>query len=161
MTPVLVAVFDEVIAVNLRAAIQCAQAVLPVMLRARFGRIVNVSSVVAERANPGQANYVAAKAGLLGLTRTVAREMARKGVTCNAVTPGVIAVRTRGGAGRVLGSDWYFRPNELTMSWAMIRRRRWLALSGSRFGEAVQLALKCPDIDKVRDVLAQAGVHPI
>ena len=51
------------------------------MLKARWGRIVNVSSVVAERANPGQANYVAAKAGLLGFTRTVAREMARKGVT--------------------------------------------------------------------------------
>ena len=60
------------------------------MLKARWGRIVNVSSVVAERANPGQANYVAAKAGLLGFTRTVAREMARKGITCNAVTPGVI-----------------------------------------------------------------------
>ena len=57
---------------------------------ARWGRIVNVSSVVAQRANPGQANYVAAKAGLLGFTRTVAREMARKGITCNAVTPGVI-----------------------------------------------------------------------
>ena len=55
-----------------------------------LGRIVNVSSVVAERANPGQANYVAAKAGLLGFTRTVAREMARKGITCNAITPGVI-----------------------------------------------------------------------
>jgi 3-oxoacyl-[acyl-carrier protein] reductase len=51
---------------------------------------VNVSSVVAERANPGQCNYVAAKAGLLGFTRTVAREMARKGITCNAVTPGLI-----------------------------------------------------------------------
>jgi 3-oxoacyl-[acyl-carrier protein] reductase len=60
------------------------------MLKARFGRIVNVSSVVAERANPGQANYAASKAGLLALTRTVAREMARKGVTCNAVLPGVI-----------------------------------------------------------------------
>ena len=60
------------------------------MLAARWGRIVNVSSVVAERANPGQANYAAAKAGMLGLTRTVAREMARKGITCNAVTPGVI-----------------------------------------------------------------------
>jgi NAD(P)-dependent dehydrogenase (short-subunit alcohol dehydrogenase family) len=61
------------------------------MLRARWGRIVNVSSVVAERANPGQSNYVAAKAGLLGFTRTVAREMAARGITCNAVTPGLIA----------------------------------------------------------------------
>ena len=60
------------------------------MLNARWGRIVNVSSVVAERANPGQANYVASKAGLLAFTGTVAREMARKGITCNAVTPGVV-----------------------------------------------------------------------
>jgi NAD(P)-dependent dehydrogenase (short-subunit alcohol dehydrogenase family) len=60
------------------------------MLKARWGRIVNVSSVVAEHGNPGQANYAAAKAGLLGFTRTIAREMARKGITCNAVTPGVI-----------------------------------------------------------------------
>ncbi len=62
------------------------------MLRARFGRIVNVSSVVGARiGNPGQANYAASKAGLIGLTGTVAREMARKGITCNAVTPGIIA----------------------------------------------------------------------
>jgi NAD(P)-dependent dehydrogenase (short-subunit alcohol dehydrogenase family) len=81
----------SVVDTNLTGAFHCTKAALPDMLRARFGRIVNVSSVVAERANPGQANYVAAKAGLLGLTRTVAREMARKGVTCNAVTPGVIA----------------------------------------------------------------------
>jgi 3-oxoacyl-[acyl-carrier protein] reductase len=60
------------------------------MIAARWGRIVNVSSLVAEHGNPGQANYAAAKAGMLGLTRTVAREMARKGITCNAVTPGVI-----------------------------------------------------------------------
>jgi NAD(P)-dependent dehydrogenase (short-subunit alcohol dehydrogenase family) len=83
--------WTSVVETNLTGAFHCTKAALPDMLRARFGRIVNVSSVVAERANPGQANYVAAKAGLLGLTRTVAREMARKGVTCNAVTPGVIA----------------------------------------------------------------------
>jgi NAD(P)-dependent dehydrogenase (short-subunit alcohol dehydrogenase family) len=75
---------------NLTGAFNCTRRALDDMLSARWGRIVNVSSVVAERANPGQANYVAAKAGLLGLTRTVAREMGRKGITCNAVTPGVI-----------------------------------------------------------------------
>jgi NAD(P)-dependent dehydrogenase (short-subunit alcohol dehydrogenase family) len=75
---------------NLKGAFHCTRPALDDMLKARWGRIVNVSSVVAERANPGQANYVAAKAGLLGFTRTVAREMARKGITCNAVTPGVI-----------------------------------------------------------------------
>jgi NAD(P)-dependent dehydrogenase (short-subunit alcohol dehydrogenase family) len=61
------------------------------MLKARWGRIVNVSSVVAVHANPGQANYAASKAGLLALTRTIAREMGRKGITCNAVTPGIVA----------------------------------------------------------------------
>jgi NAD(P)-dependent dehydrogenase (short-subunit alcohol dehydrogenase family) len=79
-----------VIDTNLSGAFHCTRAALNSMLRARWGRIVNVSSVVAERGNPGQANYAAAKAGMLGLTRTIAREMARKGVTCNAVTPGVI-----------------------------------------------------------------------
>jgi NAD(P)-dependent dehydrogenase (short-subunit alcohol dehydrogenase family) len=83
--------WSSVVATNLTGAFNCTKAALPDMLKARFGRIVNVSSVVAERANPGQANYVAAKAGLLGFTRTVAREMARKGVTCNAITPGFIA----------------------------------------------------------------------
>jgi 3-oxoacyl-[acyl-carrier protein] reductase len=80
----------SVVDTNLTGAFNCTRRALDDMLRARWGRIVNVSSVVAERANPGQSNYVAAKAGLLGFTRTVAREMARKGVTCNAVTPGVI-----------------------------------------------------------------------
>jgi NAD(P)-dependent dehydrogenase (short-subunit alcohol dehydrogenase family) len=80
----------SVVDTNLTGAFHCTRRALDDMLRARWGRIVNVSSVVAERANPGQSNYVAAKAGLLGFTRTVAREMARKGVTCNAVTPGVI-----------------------------------------------------------------------
>jgi 3-oxoacyl-[acyl-carrier protein] reductase len=75
---------------NLGGAFNCTRQALPSMLAARWGRIVNVSSVVAERGNPGQANYAASKAGMLGLTRTVAREMARKGITCNAVTPGLI-----------------------------------------------------------------------
>ena len=82
--------WQAVVDTNLSGAFHCTRRALDDMLKARWGRIVNVSSVVAERANPGQANYVAAKAGLLGFTRTVAREMARKGVTSNAVTPGVI-----------------------------------------------------------------------
>ena len=79
-----------VVDTNLTGVFYCTKHALNDMLGARWGRIVNISSVVAERANPGQANYVAAKAGLLGFTRTVAREMGRKGITCNAVTPGVI-----------------------------------------------------------------------
>jgi NAD(P)-dependent dehydrogenase (short-subunit alcohol dehydrogenase family) len=82
--------WGTVLDTNLTGAFHCTRAALSSMMRARFGRIVNVSSVVAERGNPGQANYAAAKAGLLGLTRTIAREMATRGITCNAVTPGVI-----------------------------------------------------------------------
>ncbi len=82
--------WESVIDTNLNGAFHCLRRALDDMLSARWGRIVNISSVVAERANPGQANYGAAKAGMLSLTRTIAREMARKGITCNAVTPGVI-----------------------------------------------------------------------
>lgn len=82
--------WNAVIATNLTGAFLCTRRALGPMLSARFGRIVNVSSVVADHANPGQANYAASKAGLLALTRTVAKEMARKGITCNAVTPGLI-----------------------------------------------------------------------
>ncbi len=82
--------WEAVIDTNLNGAFHCIRRALDDMLSARWGRIVNISSVVAERANPGQANYGAAKAGMLSLTRTIAREMARKGITCNAVTPGVI-----------------------------------------------------------------------
>jgi 3-oxoacyl-[acyl-carrier protein] reductase len=82
--------WESVIDTNLNGAFHCIRRALDDMLGARWGRIVNISSVVAERANPGQANYGAAKAGMLSLTRTIAREMARKGITCNAVTPGVI-----------------------------------------------------------------------
>jgi NAD(P)-dependent dehydrogenase (short-subunit alcohol dehydrogenase family) len=89
--------WDAVIATNLSGAFHCTRRALGPMLSARWGRIVNISSVVAEHGNPGQANYAAAKAGLLGLTRTVAKEMARKGVTCNAVTPGVIETEMTSG----------------------------------------------------------------
>ena len=82
--------WSTVIATNLDGAFHCMREVLGDMLKARWGRIVNISSVVAEHANPGQANYIAAKAGLLGLTRSVAKEMARRNVTVNAVTPGFI-----------------------------------------------------------------------
>jgi 3-oxoacyl-[acyl-carrier protein] reductase len=82
--------WQSVMHTNLDGAFLCTRQALDDMLSARWGRIVNISSVVAERANPGQCNYGAAKAGVLSLTRTVAREMARKNITCNAVTPGVI-----------------------------------------------------------------------
>src|SRR3954453_1679157 len=96
--------WQAVVHTKLSGAFHCPRRALDDMLKARWGRIVNVSSVVAERANPGQANYVAAKAGLLGFTRTVAREMGRKGVTCNAITPGVIETEmTEGVADQLKG----------------------------------------------------------
>lgn len=76
---------------NLTAAFRATRRALRPMLRARFGRIVNVASIVGQRANPGQANYAAAKAGLVGFTKTVAAEVARRGVTVNAVAPGLVA----------------------------------------------------------------------
>jgi 3-oxoacyl-[acyl-carrier protein] reductase len=83
--------WNAVIDTDLTAAFRLTRRALKAMLRARNGRIVNISSVVALRANPGQANYAASKAGLIGMTKTVAAEVARKGVTVNAVAPGFIA----------------------------------------------------------------------
>lgn len=83
--------WQQVIDVNLTGTFRATRAALPHMLRARFGRVVNVSSVVGLHANPGQANYAASKAGVIGFTKTVAAEVARRGVTVNAVLPGLIA----------------------------------------------------------------------
>jgi 3-oxoacyl-[acyl-carrier protein] reductase len=80
----------KVIDTNLTSTFRATRAALPKMMRARFGRVINVSSVAGIRANPGQSNYSASKAGVIGFTRTVAAEVARRGVTVNAVAPGVI-----------------------------------------------------------------------
>jgi 3-oxoacyl-[acyl-carrier protein] reductase len=82
--------WDAVIDTDLTAAFRMTRRALRPMLRARAGRIVNISSVVGLRANPGQANYAAAKAGLIALTKTTAVEVARRGITVNAVAPGWI-----------------------------------------------------------------------
>jgi 3-oxoacyl-[acyl-carrier protein] reductase len=82
--------WQTVIDINLTATFRATRAVLPKMMRARFGRVINVSSVAGIRANPGQANYSASKAGVIGFTKTVAAEVARRGVTVNAVAPGLI-----------------------------------------------------------------------
>jgi 3-oxoacyl-[acyl-carrier protein] reductase len=82
--------WDEVIDTDLSAAFRMTRRALRTMLRARTGRIINVASVVGLRANPGQANYAAAKAGLIAFTKTAAVEVARRGVTINAVAPGWI-----------------------------------------------------------------------
>jgi 3-oxoacyl-[acyl-carrier protein] reductase len=82
--------WQTVIDINLTATFRATRAVLPKMMRARFGRVINVASVAGIRANPGQANYSASKAGVIGFTKTVAAEVARRGVTVNAVAPGLI-----------------------------------------------------------------------
>lgn len=82
--------FDRVLAVNLRGAVACARAALKPMMRARWGRILFVSSVVGEAGNAGQTAYAASKAGLLGAAKSIAREYASRGITVNAVTPGFI-----------------------------------------------------------------------
>ncbi|MFN4217899.1 MAG: 3-oxoacyl-ACP reductase FabG [Candidatus Bipolaricaulia bacterium] len=83
--------FDQVIAVNLKGVFNCTQAVAPVMIQQGRGKIINVSSVVALYGNFGQTNYVAAKAGVIGMTKVWARELGRKGICVNAVCPGFIA----------------------------------------------------------------------
>lgn len=82
--------WDAVIDTNLKGAYTAIQAATKPMMKQRWGRIVNIASVVGQMGNPGQANYVAAKAGLIGLTKSVARELASRNVTANAVTPGYI-----------------------------------------------------------------------
>ena len=82
--------FDEVLAVNLRATFITCRAVARSMMRGRWGRIINISSVTGLVGNPGQANYAAAKAGMVGMTKTLAKELGSKGITANVVAPGFI-----------------------------------------------------------------------
>jgi 3-oxoacyl-[acyl-carrier protein] reductase len=82
--------FDAVLATNLKGTYLCTRAVLRGMVRARWGRIVNVSSIVGLLGNAGQANYAASKAGIIGFTKSVAREVAGRGITANAIAPGYV-----------------------------------------------------------------------
>ncbi len=82
--------WDAVISVNLKSAFICVKAVSKIMVKQRSGRIINLASVVGVMGNPGQANYVASKAGMIGLTKTVAKELGARGITVNAVAPGFI-----------------------------------------------------------------------
>jgi 3-oxoacyl-[acyl-carrier protein] reductase len=82
--------WDAVLRTNLTGAHLCAQQAMSAMMRARYGRIINVTSVVAETGNPGQVSYVASKAGLIGLTRALALEIASRNITVNAVAPGFV-----------------------------------------------------------------------
>jgi 3-oxoacyl-[acyl-carrier protein] reductase len=82
--------WDAVLNINLKGTFLCSKEAIRLMSRQRYGRIVNIASVVAFMGNPGQANYGASKAGIVGLTKTTAREYASRGVTANAVAPGFI-----------------------------------------------------------------------
>jgi len=94
--------WQRVIETNLSGAFRLTRRALRPMLRARFGRIVNIASIVGLHANPGQANYAASKAGLIGFTKTVAAEVARRGITVNAVAPGFIDTDLTEGVGKEL-----------------------------------------------------------
>ena len=100
--------WHRVIDTNLTGAFHTIRRAAPKMMRARWGRIVNISSVGAHRGGPGQANYAAAKAGLLGLTRSVARELAPRNVTCNVVAPGPIVTSMTEG----LSDEWQVKAEE-------------------------------------------------
>jgi 3-oxoacyl-[acyl-carrier protein] reductase len=82
--------WDLVMKINLDGAFLCCQQALPIMMKNRWGRIINISSVVGQAGGAGQANYAASKAGLIGLTKALAQEMASRGITVNAVAPGYI-----------------------------------------------------------------------
>ena len=82
--------WDSVLDTNLKGSFNCLREASKIMTKARYGRVVNISSVVGEMGNPGQANYCASKAGLFGLTKSAARELAKRNITVNAVAPGFI-----------------------------------------------------------------------
>jgi 3-oxoacyl-[acyl-carrier protein] reductase len=83
--------WDEVIALNLTATFRLARAAVKTMMRRRYGRIIGITSVVGATGNPGQANYTAAKAGMIGMIKSIAQEYAKRGVTANCIAPGFIA----------------------------------------------------------------------
>jgi 3-oxoacyl-[acyl-carrier protein] reductase len=94
--------FDEMIAVNLRSVFLCCRAALPAMVEQGFGRIINIASQVGQKGGPGLAHYAAAKAGVVGLTKSLAREVSKQGVTVNCIAPGPIVTPLGGD----LSDEW-------------------------------------------------------
>jgi 3-oxoacyl-[acyl-carrier protein] reductase len=98
--------WDQVIATNLTSAFTCAQAVLRPMIKQRAGRIISIGSVVGEMGNAGQVNYAASKAGLIGFSKALAREVASRNITVNVVTPGLIATDMTKAITEKAQADW-------------------------------------------------------
>lgn len=88
--------FDKVIEVNLKGVFNCTKHVVPIMMKQRYGKIINISSIVGLSGNAGQSNYAAAKAGIIGFTKSIAKEIASRGINVNAVAPGFIATDMTG-----------------------------------------------------------------
>jgi 3-oxoacyl-[acyl-carrier protein] reductase len=93
------AAFDEVIATNLRSVFLCTKSAMRGMLRAKWGRIISIASVAGIVGNPGQANYAASKAGIIGFTKSISKEVGSRGITANVVAPGFIETDMTGGLG--------------------------------------------------------------
>jgi 3-oxoacyl-[acyl-carrier protein] reductase len=114
--------FDRVIATNLRSAFLCTKAALRSMLKAKWGRVVSISSVAGLSGNPGQANYAASKAGLIGLAKSVAKEVGSRGITVNVVAPGFITTEMTD----LLGEE--------------VKEASRVAVTLGRFGEPAEVA---------------------
>ena len=124
--------FDEVIDVNLSGAFYTIKCVAPLMMRQRFGRIVNITSVSGLVGNAGQANYSASKAGLIGLTKSTARELARRNITCNAIAPGFIQTEMTGeidpteGLAATIPAGRFGQPEEIAQTVAFLAQSPYI-----------------------------------
>jgi 3-oxoacyl-[acyl-carrier protein] reductase len=163
--------WDVVIGTNLTPAFKLTRDALRSMIKARYGRVVNIASVVGPRANAGQSNYAAAKAGLIGLTKTIATEVARRGVTVNAVAPGFIATDMtdrqgdpgapsgHAGGGRGRGALPRLRRGRLRDRHHPLRRRRHVRLTPEKENTPMATAITEENVQKtVYEALPQFGV---